>query len=49
MFFLGHAAGPVLYSIGFATLGSGTSVLIGGVVVILTAVMCARYLTRVGS
>ena len=45
-FFLGHAAGPVLYSLGFAWLGAGTSVLIGGVVVMLTASMCARYLRR---
>jgi predicted MFS family arabinose efflux permease len=45
-FFLGHAAGPVLYSIGFAWLGPAPSVLIGGVVVMLTALMCARYLRR---
>jgi MFS transporter, DHA1 family, inner membrane transport protein len=45
-FFLGHAAGPVLYSLGFAWLGAGTSVVIGGVVVMLTALMCARYLQR---
>jgi predicted MFS family arabinose efflux permease len=46
MFFLGHAAGPVLYSIGFAWLGPSPSVLIGGVVVMLTALMCAHYLRR---
>jgi predicted MFS family arabinose efflux permease len=45
-FFLGNATGPVLYSLGFAWLGAGTSVLIGGVVVMLTALMCARYLRR---
>jgi predicted MFS family arabinose efflux permease len=45
-FFLGHAAGPVLYGIGFAALGPAPSVLIGGVVVMLTALMCARYLRR---
>jgi predicted MFS family arabinose efflux permease len=45
-FFLGHAAGPVVYGIGFAWLGAGVSVLVGGVVVMLTAVMCARYLRR---
>ena len=45
-FFLGHAAGPVLYSLGFAWLGASTSVLIGGVAVMLTASMCARYLRR---
>jgi DHA1 family inner membrane transport protein len=45
-FFLGHAAGPVLYSLGFAWLGASTSVLIGGVAVMLTGLMCARYLRR---
>jgi predicted MFS family arabinose efflux permease len=45
-FFLGHAAGPVLYSIGFAWLGPGISVLLGGVVIMLAALMCARYLRR---
>lgn len=46
MFFLGHAAGPVLYSIGFAWLGPTPSVLIGGAVVMLTGLMCAHYLRR---
>jgi predicted MFS family arabinose efflux permease len=46
MFFLGHAAGPVIYSVGFARLGASTSVLMGGVVVMLTAIMCARFLRR---
>jgi predicted MFS family arabinose efflux permease len=45
-FFLGSAAGPVLYTLGFAWLGAGASVLVGGVVVMLTALMCARYLRR---
>jgi predicted MFS family arabinose efflux permease len=45
-FFLGHAAGPVLYGLGFAWLGAGRSVLLGGVVILLTALMCARYLRR---
>jgi predicted MFS family arabinose efflux permease len=45
-FFLGHAAGPVLYGIGFAWLGAGISVLLGGALVMITAVMCARYLRR---
>jgi predicted MFS family arabinose efflux permease len=45
-FFLGHAAGPVLYGLAFAWIGAGTSVLLGGVVVMLTALMCARYLQR---
>ena len=46
-FFLGHAAGPALYGLGFAWLGASTSVLLGGVVVMLTGLMCARYLRRV--
>ena len=45
-FFLGHSAGPVLYGLGFTWLGSSTSVLLGGVVVMLTALMCAHYLRR---
>jgi predicted MFS family arabinose efflux permease len=45
-FFMGHAMGPVLYSIGFAWLGATPSVLLGGVMVMLTALMCARYLRR---
>jgi hypothetical protein len=45
-FFLGHATGPVLYGIGFAWLGAGVSVLLGGMLVMLTALMCARYLRR---
>lgn len=45
-FFLGHAVGPVLYSIGFAWIGPTPSVMLGGVVVMLTALMCARYLRR---
>jgi predicted MFS family arabinose efflux permease len=46
MFFLGHAAGPVLYSLGFAWLGPSPSVLLGGVVIMGTALMCAHYLKR---
>jgi predicted MFS family arabinose efflux permease len=45
-FFLGAAAGPVLYSIGFAWLGPGISVLLGGMAMMLNALMCARYLRR---
>jgi predicted MFS family arabinose efflux permease len=46
-FFLGHAAGPLLYGAGFAHLGASRSVLIGGVVMLLVGLMCARYLRRV--
>jgi MFS transporter, DHA1 family, inner membrane transport protein len=43
-FFVGQATGPVLYGIGFKTLGAGPAVLLGGGVMLLVAVMCARYL-----
>jgi predicted MFS family arabinose efflux permease len=45
-FFMGHATGPVLYGLGFAWLGSTASVLLGGLVIVLTAFMCAHYLAR---
>jgi predicted MFS family arabinose efflux permease len=45
-FFLGHATGPVLYGLGFATIGAMWSVLAGGVLMLLTGLMCAKYLRR---
>jgi predicted MFS family arabinose efflux permease len=45
-FFMGHSAGPVLYTIGFAYLGPSPSVLLGGVLMVLVGLMCARYLRR---
>ncbi len=45
-FFLGHASGPVLYGYGFTHLGASASVLLGGVLVLLVAVMCWHYLGR---
>lgn len=45
-FFLGHASGPVLYGIGFARIGASPSVLLGGLLVFLVGLMCARYLRR---
>jgi predicted MFS family arabinose efflux permease len=45
-FFLGHASGPVLYGYGFAHVGASRSVLLGGVLVFLVGLMCARYLRR---
>lgn len=47
-FFAGHSAGPVLYTIGFAYLGASRSVLLGGLVMLVTGLMCARYLRRRG-
>lgn len=45
-FFVGHSVGPVLYTIGFAYLGAGPSVLLGGVLMLFVGFMCARYLGR---
>ncbi len=45
-FFTGQALGPVLYSIGFATIGAPPSVLLGGLVVMFIGLMCAHYLRR---
>lgn len=47
-FFTGHSAGPVLYTIGFAYLGASPSVLLGGLVMLVVGLMCARYLRRRG-
>jgi predicted MFS family arabinose efflux permease len=43
-FFTGHATGPVLYGLGFASIGAGASVLAGGALMMVVAVMCWRYL-----
>jgi predicted MFS family arabinose efflux permease len=45
-FFLGHASGPVLYGIGFRSIGHTGALLIGAVIMIATGLMCARYLRR---
>jgi DHA1 family inner membrane transport protein len=45
-FFLGHASGPVLYGLGFRTIGHTGALLIGAAIMICTALMCARYLRR---
>lgn len=45
-FFVGHALGPILYSLGFAHLGAMPSVMIGGVVMLGVGAMCARFLSR---
>lgn len=45
-FFIGHSAGPVLYSIGFVYLGSNASVLLGSLMMLGVGFMCARYLRR---
>jgi predicted MFS family arabinose efflux permease len=45
-FFLGHASGPVLYGLAFTHLGSGPAVALGGVLMLLVGLMCARTLGR---
>jgi predicted MFS family arabinose efflux permease len=45
-FFLGHASGPVLYGLGFRSIGHTGALLIGAVIMIATGLMCARYLRR---
>jgi DHA1 family inner membrane transport protein len=45
-FFMGHSAGPVLYTLGFAYLGASASVMIGGAVMLLVGLLCARFLRR---
>lgn len=45
-FFLGHASGPVLYGLGFRTIGHTGALLLGAVTMICTSLMCARYLRR---
>ncbi len=43
-FFTGHATGPVLYGLGFSHLGAAPSVLLGGMLLLLVALMCWRTL-----
>jgi DHA1 family inner membrane transport protein len=43
-FFVGHASGPVLYGLGFATLGSAISIAIAALVVMGVGFVCARLL-----
>lgn len=45
-FFVGNAAGPVVYGLSFAHLGAMPSVLFGGLLMILVGLMCTRYLRR---
>jgi predicted MFS family arabinose efflux permease len=45
-FFLGHASGPVLYGVGFRSIGHTGALSLGALIMILTGLMCARYLRR---
>jgi len=45
-FFLGHASGPVLYGLGFRTIGHTGALLFAAALMVCTGLMCARYLRR---
>ncbi|HVY58410.1 MAG TPA: MFS transporter [Xanthobacteraceae bacterium] len=45
-FFLGQAAGPALYGLGFASVGSGPSLIAGALVMLVAGFVCARLLAR---
>ena len=51
-FFMGHASGPVLYGLGFMTLGSAVTISIAAVIVMAVGFVCSRLLrerAQVGS
>ena len=43
-FFLGHATGPAVYSVGIATVGINPVLFSGAIVLAATGLVCARYL-----
>jgi predicted MFS family arabinose efflux permease len=43
-FFIGHASGPVLYSLGFVKLGSAVTISIAAIVVMAVGFICSRLL-----
>jgi predicted MFS family arabinose efflux permease len=43
-FFMGHASGPVLYGLGFMTLGSAITLTISAVIVMAVGFVCSRLL-----
>jgi len=45
-YFLGQAAGPAIYSLGFATIGVTAILVVGGVMLAATGLICAHYLRR---
>jgi predicted MFS family arabinose efflux permease len=45
-FFMGHATGPAVYSLGIATIGINPVLLTGAVVLGATGLVCAHYLRR---
>ena len=43
-FFMGHASGPVLYSLGFVTLGAAITISIAAAMILMVGLICARLL-----
>ena len=43
-FFMGHASGPVLYGLGFMTLGSAITLTISAVIIMAVGFVCSRLL-----
>jgi predicted MFS family arabinose efflux permease len=45
-FFLGQAAGPVVYRVGFATVGPTVILTFGAIILVVVGFVCAHYLRR---
>jgi predicted MFS family arabinose efflux permease len=45
-YFLGQAAGPAVYNVGFSTVGMTAIISIGAVALVLNGLVCAQYLRR---
>ena len=45
---MGHASGPVLYSLGFVTLGAAITISIAAAVIVMVGFVCARLLRADG-
>ena len=43
-FFMGHASGPVLYGLGFVTLGAAVTISIAAVLIMAVGFVCSRLL-----
>jgi len=43
-FFMGHASGPVLYSLGFMTLGAAITLTISAMIIMAVGFVCSRLL-----
>ena len=43
-FFMGHASGPVLYGLGFMTLGSAITLTVSAVIIMAVGIVCSRLL-----